>query len=357
MNMKYPNLEKIFKKNIISQEQFDKGVEYLDSISAEEEGAVETSEVSGKMINFIDILYYIGGFMVLFAVVFFISQFWADIGETGKVLISSMFSLASGLLAFWFTTRDNKVPAGIMFLVSIATFGLLGYTFFDLLGWWPEQESVGLITEQLTSNDWRIISLLSFVIVVGMALYSLVTYYLYKIGVLLVPLILNVFWSINLLISMVLGRELFSEMTLVVWVGLIYGLVLLTISEIARNLISEGKAWVINFGFFWLFCAIIYFRFNWDFGGSNFLVYAFMLVSSFAAFVLSNIRQDRSYLVWGAIVFFWLFNDVVWTYLSETLGAFFAVVFSGLGVMLFAYVLQSGIISKNFRFVSKSKGN
>jgi hypothetical protein len=127
LNCTKKNLDDAVTENIISFEQSQKLMEFLD----------KQPNTSPKF-NFTNVLYYIGGMIAIGAMTLFMNLGWESFGGVGIVLISLFYGLAGVKLANVFKSKELAIPAGICGTFVIALTPIAVYGIQHAIGAWPD---------------------------------------------------------------------------------------------------------------------------------------------------------------------------------------------------------------------------
>lgn len=88
-----------------------------------------------QKIDFQKILYYIGGFIVLLGIIFFIYQFWGTMSQVSKTVLTLGSAVSAYALGYYFFSKNQNKDFGHAFLViSAALFPLGVGTALDTVG-------------------------------------------------------------------------------------------------------------------------------------------------------------------------------------------------------------------------------
>lgn len=127
MNFTKKNIQDAVKENIISLEQSEKLVEFL-----------QKQPTSSPKFDFTHVLYYIGGMIAIGAMTLFMNLGWESFGGAGIVFISLFYGSVGLKLTNVFQSKGLVIPAGICGCFVIALTPLAVYGLQHELGVWPD---------------------------------------------------------------------------------------------------------------------------------------------------------------------------------------------------------------------------
>ncbi|WP_448567717.1 DUF2157 domain-containing protein [Thalassotalea ganghwensis] len=128
MNFNKKNLEDAVSKNIISLEQCEKLIEFLN----------KQANVAAKF-DFTHVLYYLGGMIAIGAMTLFMNLGWESFGGIGIVCLSLLYAAVGLQLTNIFKSKGLAIPAGICGTFVIALTPLAVYGLQQTLGVWPDE--------------------------------------------------------------------------------------------------------------------------------------------------------------------------------------------------------------------------
>lgn len=125
-------LEKLAKSNLINKEQV---LNIFEDTQPTQTPTQQSSQALSQKINLQKILYYIGGFIVLFGVVFFIAQFWDTMSQVSKTVLTLSSAISAYALGYYFFHNTKSRDFGHAFLVIATALFPLGIgTSLDTIG-------------------------------------------------------------------------------------------------------------------------------------------------------------------------------------------------------------------------------
>ena len=127
MNFTKKNLEDAVNENILSLEQSEKLIQFLNK-----------QPNTAPKFDFTHVLYYIGGMIAIGAMTLFMNLGWESFGGLGIVFISLFYGSVGLKLTNIFKSKGLAIPAGICGTFVIALSPLAVYGVQHALGVWPE---------------------------------------------------------------------------------------------------------------------------------------------------------------------------------------------------------------------------
>ncbi len=277
----------------------------------------EFVQKKGK-INLQKILYYIGGFILLLGIIFYIGQYWNTMSQITRTIITLGASVSTYFLGYYFYTRTKNNDFGHSFLIISSVLFPLGIgTALDMLGVSPT-----------TSSGISVNAALLFII------YSL-SFYSIKAKIFLLFTFIagtTLFFSFTNFMFLDNGNERFYEYRL-----LIMGLTYLSFGYYFTN---TNKKFMTNllyfFGLFILLSSALSLQ---GFTPANSIVweilYPFLLVGIF----YSSVKlQNNIFLILGTLFTFGEILKLTYEYFSNSLGWPISLMLAGLLMMGIGYV-------------------
>ncbi|MFH1462307.1 MAG: DUF2157 domain-containing protein [bacterium] len=135
-------VKKLAKENLITEEELAR---------AYDEGAGKPAgSEEGKRIRASEILYYIGGIIVLLGIVVLVSQNWAKLGSFGQIIATLGSSVAAFFVGVLFCRRQNFYSLGQVFYVISAILMPLGlFVVFNNAGFNIQEAGVQLLISSI----------------------------------------------------------------------------------------------------------------------------------------------------------------------------------------------------------------
>ena len=125
------DIEKILNlgvtKEIINEEQ---KISLMDLFNQDE---TELKQVSGV----VKVFYYIGGIIMLCAMIFLMSHTIQNSTYTMILVLGTVYAVIFGLIGEFLWRKNEKLPAGILYFLVIATFGFIVLDIEKMTGFFP----------------------------------------------------------------------------------------------------------------------------------------------------------------------------------------------------------------------------
>ncbi len=128
MNISPNTLSKAVKAKIISQEQADKLLIFLQNQNEQSPG-----------FNATNVLYYLGGLIAIAAMTVFLTLGWESFGGWGIFAISLVYAAIGLYISSLFKAKNFAIPAGICATFVVALTPLAIYGLQRGLGYWPDE--------------------------------------------------------------------------------------------------------------------------------------------------------------------------------------------------------------------------
>lgn len=230
MNFTKKNLEDAVSKDILTNEQLEKLIDFLNKQPQTSPG-----------FNFTNILYYLGGLIAIGAMTLFMNLGWESFGGIGIVFISLFYMLVGLKLTNVFKSKDLSVPAGICGTFVIAITPLLIYGIQNVLGLWPENSTYNEYHRYIQSY-WIYMEL-------GTLAMGVIMIWKYKYPFLLMPIAVT-FWYLSMDITALISNGDFSwelRKTVSLYSGLLMIILAFWIDIRSRNK-ADYAFWIYVFG-------------------------------------------------------------------------------------------------------------
>lgn len=330
MNITKQDLDRAVSRGLISETQAKALWEEFCK------GAPEQS-----VFNFVNVLYYLGGLVVLAALTLFMTLGWDWFSGLAISGIALVYALAFGLLGHKFWQReDQKIPGGILYTLAVCMTPLVVYGLQKWSGAWTGQapQSYASLFNWISSS-WIVIELAT--IFVGLA----VLHYI-RFPFLIFPISFAL-WFLSIDIVSLFKPDAEVSWDTRCWVSLIFGMAMLAIAIVLNRKTKEDYSfWFFFFGSF-LFYMGLYLL--WDHGGEigKFL---FCLISVFI--VLASVILDRKVLlVFGALGIFGYLSYLAYSIFNDSILFPFVLSIIGLAIIYagILYNRHAAQINKSLR--------
>jgi hypothetical protein len=235
--------------------------------------------------DFVHLLYYAGAVIVILAMGWFLGTNWDAIGPGGIFGVSSVYALlfyfAGGML--W-STRDLKIPGGLLVTLGVFMTPLITYSLLGILGFWQTTSNGWMFGyHQLDEFGWIVIHTTT-------ACAALVALYFVRFPFLMAPFS----WAIWAIATT--GSSLFWSSSSRDTVSIFYGICMLLVAygiDLRRNHHRDFAFWLYLFGSFSLLWGLVFVN------KGDFVEFLFFLC--FVAMMLASVvLQRKALMVFGA---------------------------------------------------------
>ncbi len=289
-------LKKALAQGIITEEIYNKLIEFDPA-----DNKVEAVDVSGmsrfSKLNTEGIMLYVGSFIIVIAMCFFMGQI---VNKTSyiTILLTSIAYLVAFLLSgeyMWKT--QNKIPAGIFYLFSILSFAFCVVVVTKMTGFYPK------FSELANLDDFwgRQKSALTLITVLSLCFSG----FLMKVRtniLSIIPLIAGGFFLCNL--YCITDKFFTDPLNQYSLLFLLFSILLIGVAVlIDKKTKIDHPLWLYSIGAVMLYLSILLFLLNIDFTLSNsFLIYFIcMLVVSQFFFLFALILRRKMFLTLGLL--------------------------------------------------------
>lgn len=190
MNINKKNLQDAVSQNIISLEQSEKLIAFLN-----------TQPNTAPKFNFTYVLYYLGGLIAIGAMTLFLNLGWESFGGVGILLISLLYGAIGLKLTNVFKLKGLAIPAGICGAFVIAVTPLAVYGLQHALGVWPD-ESVYREYHRYIKWHWLYMELSTLAV-------GAIIAWKYKYPFLVMPIAVTL-WYLTMDVAVMINGEMYS---------------------------------------------------------------------------------------------------------------------------------------------------
>lgn len=298
------------------------------------------SDKTNPSFHFANTLYYLGGFVIVFAISYFLGTNWEKIGDFGRIFSSLILMILFGGLGIQIRKTEFKVAASLLLLIAVVAVPLFIHSVERGIGLWPPQSYPGDLSYQhfldYINTAWIVLDILTLII-------SSIVFYIFKEPILTLP-IAHFFWFLLLDATNFLNKsESFSfDRKIIVLksvISIIAG-VILVIWGIYYYKKEDNRVgiWPWIYGLLIIQGALITLR--WE--AESFKIFYQILILLFGIGLLAAATPLRSktFLTFGALSTFWFLQDISWTYFRESLGFSISLGVSGFITIIFGILIQ-----------------
>jgi hypothetical protein len=285
------------------------------------------------------ILYYLGGYLIVFAIVYFLSTNWDTMGDFGRIVSSSILIAFFGGIGMYLRPKPYKIPCSLFLLAGVIAIPVLIYSIELALGWWPP-------SYQYTSNNfldqhWLGKMNVSWVILDSITItITAIIFYLIGDPLLSLP-VSHFFWYLVLDITN-LWIKSYADKDIVIksWVTVGAGALMVawgTWHHFRRDKLVGMWQWIYGLGI--ISGAMLLLRYDTA-QHLHALYQTLILGFALVTLILSYPLKSKTFLFYGAAAVFYIIQDITWTYFKNSLGFSIVLVLSGLITIGFGILIQ-----------------
>ena len=326
------DLELWREKGLISRDQ----VADIRAFVGAQPTEMPTSRVKQRVagLNFVNIAYYFGGFLVLLAFTFLLGSQWIDAGNEGQIAIA-VFAIAIPLsIGMMLRKGEFTTPGNLLIFAATGIVPLLVYTIEKATGFWPGEEKPGHFNDFFEDvlPAWIVmefVAIAAALVVVWRIRFPLVT-------------LLIAFWTWYLSMDFVRliteekdyawERDTGRILSMLIGAGMIGAGLLLQ-----RRTERDYSLWLYLFGHVTVFCSFSAIALDHQ-ALLGWLVYPLVYLG---VVVMSVWLQRKVFLVFGAIGSYCWATYIVFETFHGALGISFGMAFIGIMIVL------SGVLYRN----------
>lgn len=190
MKITRKNLDEAASANVISPQQAEALFQFL-----------KNNPAAGSQFDLTHVLYYLGGFIAIGAMSFFMNLGFEAFGGWGIFFIALLYAGIGLWLTERFAIKERVVPAGICATFAVALTPLAIYGLQLAMGWWPDDSTYN---EYHRYIKWHWIYLELATLVVG-----LVVAYRYKYPFLVMPIAVTL-WYMSMDVAQMLTANYYD---------------------------------------------------------------------------------------------------------------------------------------------------
>lgn len=284
-------------------------------------GALERRYEETPHLSFANVLYYLGGLIVIGAMTFYATMAWGDLGGIGHALMglfySAIFLFAGNRL--W-KNKGQRIPGGILITAAVCMTPLVVYGFQEASGWWVFYiPGMYLDFYRWIEGGW-------FFMEVATMVAGVIALRFYKFPFITLPIAFSL-WFLSMDLTAVIYGPAFS------WderkmVSLVFGAAMLVGSFVVdRRTRDDFAFWGYLFGMLAFWGALTSMDSDSELGKFIYCVINLGLMG------LSVLLQRRVFIVFGSLGVFIYLAHLADDVFNDTLGFTFALVAIGLAVM------------------------
>lgn len=315
MNLSREDLQNAVDRHILNQQQADQLWEMLMNRSLGE-----------SRFNFASVIYYLGAFIILAAMVWLASLGNEQLGGFGLFFITLAYTLLFARLGLYLWNQTAyRVGGGVLCALAVCTVPLMIYGLEKGLDFWPVFSFADF--DEAAYSNYEIISHRYWLTLeVGTAIAAMSVLYFVRFPFLMVPLMLAL-WFLTLDAIAVLQRAEELSDRAYEWVSLLFGIgALITAYILDKRLCQDFAFWGYLIGLMAMSGSLIALMMV---GTSEWLRLGYAFINLFFLF-LAILLSRQSFLVFGALGIFAYLCYLVYGVFHDSL--LFPLVLSVLGV-------------------------
>ncbi len=290
-------LKKALVQGIITEEIYNKLIEFDP-----DDNKVETADVSGmsrfSKLNAEGIMLYVGSFIIVIAMCFFMGQIVHKTSYITILLTSIAYFVAFLLSGEYMWKTQNKIPAGIFYLFSILSFAFCVVVVTKMTGFYPKFSELSIFVDSFWEKQKAALTLITVLSLCFSGFLMKVRTNILSI----IPLIAGGFFLCNLYcITDKFFNDPLNQYSLLL---LLFSILLIGAAVlIDKKTKIDHPLWLYSIGAVMLYLSISLFLSNIDFTLSNsFLIYFIcMLVVSQFFFLFALILRRKMFLTLGLL--------------------------------------------------------
>ena len=129
------------KEGIISAETFDKLIEYLKKTKIKA-GSNNTNVVlqnnNSPKLNVENFLYYLGGFIIISTMVWYLFHIWDKFSHIGLLILSILYFMLFVKTGDFLFEKNKKTPSGILYVCAVCIVPVLFFAIESMVGILPK---------------------------------------------------------------------------------------------------------------------------------------------------------------------------------------------------------------------------
>jgi hypothetical protein len=330
--IKQSDLDRLCEAGIISAEQHQRIMDFQKTELAGEES-------DKPSLPFFRTLYYLGGFTLIFAIVYYVSESWEKLGDAGRIAWTAGGMLFLGGAGAALKRTTYFIAGAILLLAAIACVPVLIFVIERAAGLLPQN---ALFSPYSGQNRIPVDTLnVAWLLIDGVtAIVSLATFRKFREPLLILP-VLFFAWMTGLDFYNLATAQIGPEgLRLKAWLTVATGLaaIYLGVRDNRRAGAVAGWAWL--FGLLLIFGALISLRFDHRNEPVSLIHQFNILIYGLTALLAASTLRSRIFLAFDGFGIFWFIQDMSWTYFSHSLGFTLVLAISGLATIAFGILLQ-----------------
>ena len=333
------DVNKLVASGIITEQQ---GNDIAILVEKDADSAIEFAdghESQKHSFSIAKTLYYLGGFLIIFSISYFLGNNWESLGNFGRILTTSLLVVIFGYSGMKLKCTQYKTVGSMLLLAAMVAVPLFIHSVERAIGLWPTA-SYGLNDLSyenflgLVNTAWIALDIITLAIAVW-------AFSKFKDPILSLP-VAHFFWFLMLdATNAIVGSHTFDmeTLTLKAFVSLIAGSLLVAWGIYYNKKQDDSVGvWPWVYGLAIVLGSLIDLRFVQ--GNYKLLFQILILAFGVGALLVATPLKSRTFLTFGSIGIFWFIQDLVWSYFTDSLGFSVALLLSGLLTIGFGVMTQ-----------------
>lgn len=286
-----------------------------------------------KKFNTSNILYYIGGFIILFAYSFWLGTSWESLTHFQRILITLVTIIVLGSFGTYLKFKTEFTGAGkLLVFAASGVIPLLIYSIEKASGIWPDFKYGSITYEsylRFINQAWLYLDIITVVLLI-------IIFYIFKDPILTLLVSNFAAFLVQDGTAYIFGYERYSAPYW--WMWFLGGVLILAWSLYFHfKEKSEFALWPSIYGLLLILAsntALIY-------EAKPRLAFELMLLFLSVVMILSSIPlKSKTYLTFGSIGLFWFIGDISYKYFYSSLGFTFTLTIVGLIIIAIGIFFQ-----------------
>ncbi len=311
-------------------------LEVIQENFRDQPSSIEVSE--GHRFSFVRTLYYLGGFLIVIAIAYFLGTNWYTMGDSGRIAFPLLLCILFGYIGIELRRNSLFTGSSVLILAATVCIPIIIYSIELAIGIWPssQYESFLLPASSKGAYAWLILDLVTLIL-------AGVVFRIFKYPILTLP-VSHFFWFLIMdIMNAWKTNGAYDLQTYIIksWVSLAAGVILVLGGIYYHKRQQQAEAvWPWIYGLGLMFGSLVFLRFVSEEPGFELIYQCLILIYGLVTLYLATPFKSKVFLVFGAFGVFWFVQDIAWTYFRESLGFSVVLMLSGLLTIGLAVLLQ-----------------
>ena len=332
-------IENLVLAGVITDQQGIDIEKFFDGEAGLEKETVQNRESNSRTFSIAKTLYYLGGFLVVLSISYFLGNNWEQLGNVGRICSTLLLIGIFGYAGIRLKRTQYRIAGSMLLLAAMVAVPLCIHSIERATGLWPAT-SYGIKDLsyknylELINTAWIVLDVLTLAI-------AGIVFYKFKDPILSLP-VAHFFWFLVLDgTNAIMGSYTFDmeKIAMKAWVSVVAG-TLLVLWGVYYHKKEDNRVgvWPWIYGLAIVLGSLIDLRFD---QANLKLLFQFLILALGIVVLLSATPlKSRTFLVFGSLAIFWFIQDSVWTYFTDSLGFSAALLFSGILTIIFGILTQ-----------------